>query len=143
MDTQRPTDRTVGEALARAVDAISDLIQLHLSLAKAEIRRDAARLGVDLLPVVLSVPLIVVGYLLLAFAASVALEPWLGAAGGLVVIGGLHVLVGGVALWMGVNRLRLGGPPALTITSELRRTALHVVVPNATDRNAVEVVDGP
>lgn len=124
-------DNTFGEVAARAVDSFSDLVQVHIALAKAELARDASRLAHDILPLAAAVPLLLTSYLLLSLAFAAALSPWMSAAAGLGVAGLVNLMFG--AMGVGFSLWRLGRAPLVTksLTTDLVRTAASVLPPSA------------
>jgi uncharacterized membrane protein YqjE len=133
-------ERSAGELVARAVDSFSELVQIHLDLAKAELVDDTRRLGKALVPLFVGVPLILLGYVLLCFAAAAALAPLIGAALALVVLAALHLGVGLAAARVTVIRLRKVEPVASTLSAELART-VRELVPQPPVEDATEVSD--
>jgi hypothetical protein len=120
-------EKTFGEVAARAVDSFSDLVQVHIALAKAELARDVTRLARDLLPLAAAVPLLMTGYLLLSLAAAAALTTWMSTAAGLGTTGLANLALGGTAV--GVSIWRLGRPPmvAKNLEADLVGTAQSVL----------------
>ena len=122
-------DKTFGEVAARAVDSFSDLVQVHIALAKAELARDASRLAHDILPLAVAAPLLMTSYLLLSLALAATLTSWMSTQAGLGAMGLANLAVGVVAV--GVSIWRLGRPLSLTknLEADLVQTAQSVLPP--------------
>ncbi|MDP2307944.1 MAG: phage holin family protein [Pseudomonadota bacterium] len=111
-----PEDETVGQLVSRLTDELAQQAALHVELAKAELARDAKALlkdaealGKDAAPLAIAVPLLGLGYVFACVALALALVPWIGAAGGLAIVGALNLIAGGVAAHTSVTRLRSRG----------------------------------
>jgi uncharacterized membrane protein YqjE len=122
-------DKTFGEVAARAVDSFSDLVQVHIALAKAELARDASRLAHDILPLAAAVPLLMTSYLLLSLALAAVLTTWMSTAAGLGAAGLGNLVLGVIAV--GASFWRLGRPPLLieTLEADLVRSAQTILPP--------------
>lgn len=98
----------MADALRRLSDGLGRLIRDHIALAKAELADDVRNAGKDAAIAAAGLPLLAVGWLLCMVAASLFLGRAITPAGGFLVIGGVHLVAGGVAtlLWGG----RIAGP---------------------------------
>jgi hypothetical protein len=112
-----------GERMMVAIDAIGELVERHVALAAAELSRDARRVGADLVPLVVALPLLVCGWALLCAAAAAAMAPWLGAAWSLAAVGAANLAAGGGGAVIGVRRLQRPGHATLTVGAALVETA--------------------
>ena len=102
-------DLSFGERMMVAIDSVGDLVERHVALAAAELSRDARRVGTDLVPLVVALPLLVCGWALLGAAVAAAMAPWRGAAGSLAAVGAVNVAAGSVGAVVGVRRLQRPG----------------------------------
>jgi uncharacterized membrane protein YqjE len=100
------TDRGITALVGRMADSFSRLVSQHLTLARLELAEDAKAMGLDVARIVAFVPFVLVGYVFLCGALSVALAAWLGYAGALLVVGALNVVGGGLGIWRAVSRLQ-------------------------------------
>jgi uncharacterized membrane protein YqjE len=100
------TDRGIAALVGRMADSFSRLVSQHLTLARMELTEDAKAMGLDVARIVAFVPFLLVGYLFLCGALSVALAAWIGYAGALAVVGGVNVLGGGFGIWQAVSHLK-------------------------------------
>lgn len=116
-------DLSFGERMMVAIDSVGDLVERHVALAAAELSRDARRVGTDLVPLVVALPLLVCGWALLCAAVAAAMAPWLGAAGSLAAVGAVNVAAGSVGAVVGVRRLQRPGHATLTVGAALAETA--------------------
>ena len=85
--------------------------------------RDARRVGADLVPLVVALPLLACGWALLCAAAAAAMAPWLGAAWSLAAVGAANLAAGGGGAVIGVRRLQQPGHATLTVGAALAETA--------------------
>lgn len=144
MGDRRFEDGTFGEVLVGVVDAFSDLVQLHLTLAKAELARDAGRLATDLGPLAVGVPLLGVGYLLVCVAAAAGLATLVGPVWGFGALGLMHLTAGGIAVRVTVRRRSRPAPVDRTVGSEVARTAREMIIgPSAGASHNPEGPHGP
>lgn len=122
-------EKTFGEVAARAVDSFSDLVQVHIALAKAELARDASRLAHGILPLAVALPLLMTAYLLLSLAMAETLTSWMSTQAGLGAMGLGNLALGVTAV--AVSFWRLGRPllVAKNLASDLAQTAQSVLPP--------------
>ena len=106
-------DDTMGELAEDVAAAFGGQLELHIELLKAEVSRDAGRLGHALLPLGLALPPLLLGYTLCCFAASVSFGLWLGPAAGPALVGGLNLAAGFVFAQAGIRRLRVRAQPTV------------------------------
>jgi uncharacterized membrane protein YqjE len=100
------TDRGIAALVGRMADSFSRLVSQHLTLARLEIAEDAKAMGLDVARIVAFVPFVLVGYVFLCGALSVALSAWIGYAWALTAVGALNVVAGGLGIWRAVSRLQ-------------------------------------
>jgi hypothetical protein len=93
------------ELVKETADGFGHLIAEHVKLARLELVADAKAHGRKVVGIALIVPVIFVGYALAAVGLAVLLSPSLGAAGAFFVVGGGHVVLGGLAVAIAANRL--------------------------------------
>ena len=114
---------SLGFLLSRAASALGEEAELHLELAKAELARDANRLGASAAPLTLGVPLLGVGYVLGCVAAAAFLSRWTGVAGGFALIGLANVVAGLIIVRRSVRSLRAHPVLEASVGPELRASA--------------------
>lgn len=124
MPTQSTESRGVGAAAKHVADHAKTLVGLELELAKLELKRKAAALGVGagLVGASAVVGLFAVGFLLATVAAALAtvLATWLA----LLIVGAALLLLAAIALLLGLRSLRRGSPPVPEqALEEARRTS--------------------
>lgn len=100
-----PSERGLSALLGRVADGMSRLVVQHLTLARLEVQEDIKVWVQNLARIAVFAPFVVLGYALLTVALSVWISQWLGLAGAFAVVGGLHVLAGGVGVGMGVSKI--------------------------------------
>src|SRR5262245_11729395 len=121
--TTRAERDSVVDLLRETADGLGRLIGEHVSLAKLELVADVRRIGRSLRLVALAVPFLVLGYGMLWLAAAVALGRLTGLPQALLIVGGLHVLAGAVALAVALGRRRRRPSRMMgTTTMEVGRT---------------------
>lgn len=108
---------------SRLSAALTRQAGLHLDLARAELARDLGRLGWNLVPVLVGACMLAVGYVALWGAVAIALAPSLGTAWVAFLLGFSHVLLGGLGLWRGLDRLATSPIFHSTVGVELERSA--------------------
>src|SRR5437868_10187619 len=100
------TDRGIAALVGRMADSFSRLVSQHITLARLELAEDAKAMGLDVARIVVFVPFVLVGYVFLGGALSVALAVWMGYAWALTAVGALNVVGGGLGIWRAVSRLQ-------------------------------------
>lgn len=100
------TDRGIAALVGRMADSFSRLVSQHITLARLELAEDAKAMGRDVARIVAFVPFVLVGYVFLCGALSVALAAWIGYAWALAAVGALNVVGGGLGIWRAVSRLQ-------------------------------------
>jgi uncharacterized membrane protein YqjE len=100
------TDRGITALVGRMADSFSRLVSQHITLARLELAEDAKAMGLDVARIVAFVPFVLVGYVFLCGALSVALSVWMGYAWALTAVGALNVVGGGLGIWRAVMRLQ-------------------------------------
>jgi hypothetical protein len=93
------------ELVKETADGFGHLIAEHVKLARLELVADAKAHGRKVVGIALIVPVIFIGYALAAVGLAVLLAPSLGTAGAFFLVGGGHVVLGGLAVAMAMNRL--------------------------------------
>ncbi len=133
---------SLGLLLSRAASALGEEAELHLELARAELARDATRLGESAAPLTLGVPLIGVGYLLGCVAAACLLARWTGFAGGFAVVSLANAIAGMIVVRRSVRRLRSQPMLEASMVPELRTSARSLVSALRVPVASAEVSDG-
>lgn len=101
-----PGNESIATLLKGTADAMGHLLAGHLKLARLELVEDAKAMGRPAAVVGLSALLAVIGYGLVVLGLAAILRPYLGWAGALFLLGAIHLVVGGLAAWLAVRRLR-------------------------------------
>lgn len=114
---------TPAHIVAGVVDAVGELAELHVELYKAELARDARALVRDAMPFVAGVPLIGVSYVFICVAIALGFSTAVGGWGGFLIVAVFNLLVGAVAVRIGVGRLGTRRGRAPTFGPELRTSA--------------------
>jgi hypothetical protein len=101
--------------IKETADGFGHLLADHIKLARLELVADVKSYARQVTLIALIVPVIFIGYAILCVGLAAALAPWLGRAGGLFVVGGAHILIGGIAIMVAVGRLRRAQPMSETV----------------------------
>ncbi len=88
------------------VDAFSDLIGKHLKLARVELKEDAKAISVEVGKIVAFVPLLFVGYIMLAVAGGLYLHRFLPADVAFLIVAVFNLAVGGAGIYAAVKKLQ-------------------------------------
>ena len=88
------------------VDAFSELIAKHIKLARVELKEDAKAIGLEVGKIVAFVPLLAVGYLLLAVALALFLNRYMAADLAFLAVGALNLALGGVGIFLATRKLQ-------------------------------------
>ncbi len=96
----------VGDLAAHVVAGVSEQVELHIDLFRAQLVRDGARLTHRLLPFGVLLPMIGLGYGLLCIGLSLGAGLVLGPAAGFALVGLLNLAPALVGLRMAMTRLR-------------------------------------
>ena len=134
--------QSLGLLLSRAASALGEEAELHLELARAELARDATRLGASAAPLTLGVPLIGLGYLFGCVALACLLSRWMGFAGGFAVVGLVNAIVGLIIVRRSVRSLRSQPVLDASVVPELRTSARSFVAALRIPLTSAEVSDG-
>jgi len=92
--------------LKEAADGFGCLMAAHVKLARVELLADVKSFGRRLTILAAIIPFAFLGYASLCMGLAVVLSPWLGIAGALFLVGGLHVVGATGALLLVGRRLR-------------------------------------
>jgi hypothetical protein len=107
--------------IKETADGFGHLLADHIKLARLELVADVKSYGRQVGIIALIVPILFIGYAILCLGLAAALAPWLGRAGGLLLVGGAHILMGAIAIMMAVRRLR-GAQPMSESVEEMNRS---------------------
>jgi len=103
-------------ALVReTVDGIGHLVAEHIKLARLEVVAEARVAGRKLAQIALIVPIIFMGYALACIGLALLLARWLGSSNAFFLVGGVHVVLGGLAVGLAVAKLRRTHPLRETV----------------------------
>ena len=105
-----PEEQTIGHIAAHLAETLGREAEMQVELAKAEFARDAILFGRSVTPLAIGIPLIGVGYGFACIALALALLPWVGPPGSWAVVGGLNLLLGGLAISVSASRFRARVP---------------------------------
>ena len=98
-------------ALVReTADGFGHLIADHIKLARLELVADVKRHGRQVAVIAGIVPILFLGYALVCVGLAIFLSQWLGRAQAFFLIGGIHVVGGGVAITIAAKRLSRARP---------------------------------
>ncbi|MBQ4334311.1 MAG: phage holin family protein [Myxococcaceae bacterium] len=114
--------RTAAQALGDLSEGLSALIRGQFMLARAEMRQEVRAVARDAAMELVGVPIALIGYLLLMFAAVAALALALPIWASFLIVAGAHLLLGLGAIAFGATRMRkkrLGLPRS---TDELKKS---------------------
>lgn len=100
------SERRVPDLAREAVDDLTSLISAQGRLVRLELFADLKQIARRLVGVLVFAPLALVGHVLVMLAAAAALTPALGRAGALLLIGAVHLIVGGLGAYVGLKRLK-------------------------------------
>lgn len=101
-----PTDPATSALVTNVALALTEQAARHVDLAKAEFVADARSVGSDLLPLVVGVPLLCIGYVFLCIAAASALTLFIGTLAAGTLVGFVNVVAGAVAVRFTYVQLR-------------------------------------
>ncbi len=96
--------------IKETADGFGHLLADHIKLARLELVADVKNYGRQVALIALIVPILLIGYAIVCLGLAALLAPLIGHAGGLLVVGGAHVVVGAVAIMVAVGRLRRAQP---------------------------------
>ncbi|MEG2970017.1 MAG: phage holin family protein [Akkermansia sp.] len=102
VDADSPIERetpTLRQTLSQVLDHIRTLATLFV----VEVEEAADRAKVKLLRLILAAGLLIVGYLLLCGFAVAVLEIWVGMIGALGILAAIHLITGGIFLYIGLK----------------------------------------
>jgi uncharacterized membrane protein YqjE len=97
----------LADHLRELVDAFSDLIANHIRLARVELKEDAKAIGVEVGKVLAFLPLLLVGYIMLAVAAALFLHRFLPGDAAFLIVAVFNLAVGGIGIFLAVKKLQL------------------------------------
>ena len=96
--------------IRETLDGLRDLIADHIKLARVEMVSDAKAYGGSIAVLVVAGLVLAIGYIFGLIAAALALARVWGAPLAFVAVGGLHLVVGGVALGWSLASMRRTHP---------------------------------
>jgi uncharacterized membrane protein YqjE len=100
------TERGIAAIVGRMADSFSRLVSQHITLARLELAEDAKAMARDVASIIVFVPFLLVGWVFLCGAIAVALAQAIGYGWALAVVGGAHMLGGGLGIWTALSRLK-------------------------------------
>jgi len=96
--------------IKETADGFGHLLADHIKLARLELVADVKSYGRQVALIALIVPILFMGYGIVCLGLAALLEPLVGRAGGLFLVGGGHIAIGAVAITVAVGRLRRAQP---------------------------------
>lgn len=96
----------LGDHFRDLVDAFSELISRHILLARVELKEDAKAIGVEVGRIVAFFPLLLVGYVLVAVAASLFLTRYFAPDVAFLAVGLFHLAVGAAGVSLALRKLQ-------------------------------------
>lgn len=108
---------SLGELVATASKAASDLFRAEIELAKAELKEEAKKAAIGGGAFGGAGFLGIFAFLLLSFSAAygVAASPWFPVWAGFAIIGGAYLLLAGILGLVGLKSVKRMGPPERTV----------------------------
>jgi uncharacterized membrane protein YqjE len=88
------------------VDAFSDLIAKHIKLARVELKDDAKAIGLEVGRILAFVPILLVGYIILAVAAGLFLNRYMAADIAFLIVAVFNLTVGGLGIFFAIKKLQ-------------------------------------
>jgi len=101
--------------IKETADGFGRLLADHIKLARLELVADVKSYGRQVALIALIVPVLFMGYAIVCLGVAALLAPLVGHAGGLLLVGGAHIVIGAVAIVMAVRRLQRAQPLAETV----------------------------
>jgi hypothetical protein len=101
--------------IKETADGFGRLLADHVKLARLELVADVKSYGRQVALIALIVPILFMGYTIVCLGLAALLEPLVGRAGGLFLVGGSHVVIGAVAIMVAIDRLRRAQPLSETV----------------------------
>jgi len=99
-------ERGLSAQLGSLADGLSRLVAQHLALAKLELAEDLKMLGKNAGLIAAFVPFVLIGYVFLCVALSAWVAQSLGWAAGFAIVGGAHLVLGGLGIAVAVSRIK-------------------------------------
>ena len=96
--------------IKETADGFGHLLADHIKLARLELVADVKSYGRQVALIALIVPILFMGYAIVCLGLAALLAPLVGHAGGLLLVGGAHVVIGAIAIAVAVGRLRRAQP---------------------------------
>lgn len=88
------------------VDSFSELIGKHIKLARFELKEDAKAIGLEVGKILAFVPLLLVGYIMLAVAAGLFLHRYVAADVAFLIVAAFNLGLGGLGIFLAIKKLR-------------------------------------
>jgi len=129
-EAKPPPDNRLSALAGQLTGNVTRLVSEHLALARVEFKDALRESSSDFAQLLGAALFVFIGYGFLCAALSAVLARWLGVAGSLGVVGGIHVLAGGLWAWVRVRRLQerewlKDSTQALQQTAELLEKPVH------------------
>jgi hypothetical protein len=131
MGGQNPQEEGIVALFKETLDGLGRLIGDHMKLARAELTADAKEYGRRVAFLALAVSLLLFGYALGCVAGALALSRYLGAPLAFLAVAGVHLLGGGIAVYVVIAGFQQR-PPLDETLAELDRTVTALSVQDPT-----------
>jgi len=105
-NNQSSGDDGIVSLLTETLDGFGHLVAMHIKLARLELLADARNCGRKVATVALTIPFLLLGYAILCVGLGVCLSPTLGLGIALLLVGGVHLVGGAIALYIAVRSLQ-------------------------------------
>jgi hypothetical protein len=135
MSTQNNGDG-IANLLRGTADAMGHLFGAHLKLARLELIGDARTVGQRIASILCFALLATIGYAFLAIAAVAALQITVGWATAFLLLGALHLVLGGIGVAVGIKKLK-----AIDLLDRTTQAASQSVATLSAGENATPVAE--
>ena len=115
MYKDQPNSDSILALIKETADGFGHLLADHIKLARLELVADVKSYGRQVALIALIAPILFIGYAIVCLGLAALLEPLVGRAGGLFLVGGAHIVIGAIAIMVAVSRLRRAQPLSETV----------------------------
>jgi hypothetical protein len=105
-DQRRDEHEGIIELVKETADGFGHLLAEHVKLARLELVADIKTHARQVAVIALIVPLLFIGYALVCVGVAIFLSQWLGRSAAFFLVGGLQIVLGGLAIAIVAGRLR-------------------------------------
>jgi hypothetical protein len=100
-----PAAGSIATSIGNMADGLSRLFTESFSLARLELAHDVKSMAIEAGVIVACAVLALIGYLFACTAGAIALGRVIGPALGFLVVGGIHLLIGGIGAFIAMKKL--------------------------------------